>query len=284
VNLAASVVPATGCSLSGLPASVTIPPTSTSTLTITCSLTGNYNVTVAGTSGSTTHFASIAVSVVDFTNTASPTSMTLLAGFNGTSTITLGSINGYSATVTCTATVSPAGPTASLSPSSVAVPGTSTLTITTSAGTAAGTYTVTVSCTDGIVTHTSTVTVTVNPEPTFVHGKLSWTHHLSLSKNSGVQTFTSTSENTGPTLVYAQVVVIGSANGIPFQAMSPVFQLTSGTVTKTTFSAPVSSSLVGFKVQFTAMLLYSTSLDGSGNLVTPVNSTVTKSGAFAVVP
>src|SRR5712692_1180810 len=102
----------------------------------------------------------------DFTMASNPSSMTFLQGSSGTATITVTSINGFSGPVNLAATVSPAGPTPSLSPTSVMVPSatsaTSTLTVSTTSSTSSGTYTVTVKGTSGSTSHTTTITVVVN--------------------------------------------------------------------------------------------------------------------------
>src|SRR4029077_2750591 len=68
-------------------------------------------------------------------------------------------------TVSLSAGVSPAGPTASLSPASVAAGGGSTLTIGAGGAVAPGSYTVTVTGTEGSFTPRTTVALTVNATP-----------------------------------------------------------------------------------------------------------------------
>src|SRR6059058_3719238 len=57
----------------------------------------------------------------DFTLTTSPSSLTVIAGSSGTSTVTVTSFNNFTGTVDLQATVTPAGPSLSLDPSSVPV-------------------------------------------------------------------------------------------------------------------------------------------------------------------
>jgi len=123
------------------------------------------------------------------------------------------------------------------------------------------------------------ITVTVQP-PAFVHGKVSWTHHLSLAKSSGVQTFTAHVEDMATAPVYVQVVINGSYdNGKAFIAMSAVTLLDPGLVTDITFTAPINVDAIGFKIQFTASLVWGTTATSLPN-----PGANTKSGAFAVVP
>ncbi len=132
----------------------------TSTLTVSSALTGNYTVTVTGTSGPLSHTSStVSVKVVDFALSASPTALgPLYAGSTDTVTITVSGVNGFSGLVSLTASPS-AGLDAVINPSSITGSGTATLTV---SATTAGDYTVTVTGTSDSLTHqTTTITVTV---------------------------------------------------------------------------------------------------------------------------
>ena len=96
----------------------------------------------------------------DFSISASPSSLTLGQNVSGTSSISTALVSGTAGTVNLTASVSPAGPTLSLAPTSVTVGSGSTLTVSTGTSTP-GTYTVTVTGTEGSISHTATVTLTV---------------------------------------------------------------------------------------------------------------------------
>jgi hypothetical protein len=99
----------------------------------------------------------------DFGISASPPSQFITRGSSTTFTITVTGTNGFSGTVSLTATVAPLvkhGPTTSL-PSMVGPNSSSTLTVSTVHNTPTGTYTVTVTGTSGSLSHTVTVTVTV---------------------------------------------------------------------------------------------------------------------------
>ncbi len=132
------------CSVSGSLGSCSLSSTSVSapgsvTLTVTGSTAGPAgSVTVQGTSGLMTHTAAIALTVnpaPDFGIAANPTSLSLTAGTSGnvgTSTITVSALNGFSATVALTCSVSSTlpGTTCAVSPSSVTSSGTATVTVT----------------------------------------------------------------------------------------------------------------------------------------------------------
>ncbi len=158
VSLAPSVSPATGLSCTLAPTSVS---GGSGSSTLSCSgSAGSYTVTVTGTSGGLSHSASVAFTVSDFTVTASPTSLAIYAGATGTSTVTVGSVNGFGGTVSLASSVSPAtGLACSLSPTSVVGSGTSTLSC---AGSTAGSYVVTVTGSSGSLSRSATVTVSVS--------------------------------------------------------------------------------------------------------------------------
>jgi PKD repeat protein len=152
---------ASGLSLSFNPASVSLSAsgTNSSTLSISSSNVGSYTVTVNATSGSLSHMVSISVNVVDFTINASPTGENVNAGDNGTSTITVAPVNGFTGTVTLTSLVSPAGLTCTLSPTSIVLGASQNSTLSCSGP--AGEYNVTVTGTSGSISHSATDTYTI---------------------------------------------------------------------------------------------------------------------------
>jgi hypothetical protein len=105
-------------------------------------------------------------STPDYTVSASPNSLTITQGGNGTSTITVTSVNGFNSATTLSATGLPNGVTAAFSTNPVTPPAngiaTSTLTLTASATATAGSATVTVTGTSGALTHSATIALTVN--------------------------------------------------------------------------------------------------------------------------
>src|SRR5467141_1137093 len=100
----------------------------------------------------------------DFTVKANPSSLASPVGSRSNSTITLASVNNFTSNVTVSATSSPAGPSLTLSPTSITLSaqgtGTSTLSFT---STVTGNYTVTVRATNGTITHNTNVTASVFP-------------------------------------------------------------------------------------------------------------------------
>jgi uncharacterized membrane protein len=165
-------------SATGVPSGVTAafspnPATSTSTLTLTASstaTTGTATVTVTGTSSGLTHTTTVTLTVnaaatPNFSLSASPSSVTIVQGGSaGTSTITITPSNGFSGSVSLSATGVPNGVTAAFGTNPAT--SSSTLTLTASGTATTGTATVTVTGTSSGLTHTTTVTLTVNAAAT----------------------------------------------------------------------------------------------------------------------
>ena len=163
-------------SVSGAPAGVTtsLNPTSvtsggSATLTVAVdpsAVPGPYTLTVTGVEGSSTHNATVSLTVTapvvnDFSIGASPASLSLTQGASGTSAISTAVTSGSAGTVSLGVSGAPAGVTASLSPASVSAGGSSTLTVTVAASAAPGSYTLTVTGTEGSAAHFATVTLTI---------------------------------------------------------------------------------------------------------------------------
>ena len=143
-----------------------------STLTITTSTSappGSYAITITGNSGSISHSTNMDVTVTtagqpEFAVQANPTQITLRLGQTGSSTVTLTSVNGFSGSISLSATGAPSGPTLSLSSSTVALQsgGTVKSTLTIAVGNIAiGKYVITVTATSGQVSHSVTIVLTV---------------------------------------------------------------------------------------------------------------------------
>ncbi len=160
-------------SASGLPSGVTAafspnPTTTTSTLTLTANptaTTGTVTVTLTGTSGTlppktTTLSLTVNAQVApDYTLSASPSSVTVTQGSNGTSTITVSPQNGFTGSVNLSTSSLPSGVTASFSPNPTTT--TSTLTLAASPTATTGTVTVTITGNASGLTRTTTLTLRV---------------------------------------------------------------------------------------------------------------------------
>jgi len=102
-------------------------------------------------------------SAPNFTVSASPASVSVVQGSNGTSTITSAVSGGFDSSIALSATGQPTGVTVSFNPASTAAPGsgTSTMTMTVASSTATGVYPITVTGLGDSITQTTTVTLTV---------------------------------------------------------------------------------------------------------------------------
>jgi hypothetical protein len=185
IALSASGQPS-GVTVGFSPASITGAGTSNMTLTVASSTaTGTYSITVTGTSGATTETTSVSLTVTStptpaFTISASPTSVSVVQGNSGSSTITTAVSGGFNSAIALSATGQPAGVTVSFNPTSIAAPGagTSTISFVVASTTATGTYTITATGTGGGLTHSATVTLTVT-------GQSSGTFSISVNPTSG---------------------------------------------------------------------------------------------------
>ncbi len=156
-----------GATVSLNPGTVTAGGSSTLTVNAGTAAPGNYTITVTGTEGSTTHATSVTLTVTqppsDFSIAANPSSVSILQGASGSSSISTAVTSGSAQTVSLTVSGIPSGASASLNPTSVTAGGSSALTV--SAGTAApGVYTLLVTGVEGSMTHATSVTLTVTSQ------------------------------------------------------------------------------------------------------------------------
>jgi hypothetical protein len=168
VTLNASDLPS-GATATFNPTSVTGSGSSTMTVTTAgTTSTGTFTLTITGTSGTLRNTATIALTVTaapNYTLSASPTSLTMTQGGNGTSAIRITPQNGFSGSVSLSASGLPSGVTASFSPNPATT--TSTLTLAASSVATTGTVTVTITGTSGTLRHTTTIALTVTAAPNY---------------------------------------------------------------------------------------------------------------------
>jgi hypothetical protein len=105
-----------------------------------------------------------AATTPDYTLSASPSSLTVTQGSSGSSTITVNKLNGFTGSVTLSASGLPTGVTASFGTNPTT--GTSAVTFTASSTATTGTKSVTITGTSGTLTHTTSVSLTVNATAT----------------------------------------------------------------------------------------------------------------------
>src|SRR6204780_1661738 len=99
----------------------------------------------------------------NFSISASPSSVSVVQGSNGSSTITTAVVDGFDAAIALTASGQPTGVTVTFNPTSIAAPGSgsSAMSMAVASTTATGTYTITITGTGGGITQKTTVALTV---------------------------------------------------------------------------------------------------------------------------
>src|SRR5271166_1057117 len=168
VSLSASGMP-TGTTVNFSPSTIPLPGDGISTMTITVggsTPTGTYPITVTGTGGGIQQNTTVTLIVAagpNFTLSASPSSLTVQQGNQGTSTITATTSGGFNSSIALSYSGAPSGTTVSFNPNPIPAPGSgnSTMTITVGSGTPTGTYPITVTGNGGGIQHNATVTLTV---------------------------------------------------------------------------------------------------------------------------
>jgi galactose oxidase-like protein/PKD domain-containing protein len=163
-----------GFNVTGLPAGAsasfnptTVTGSGSTALTVSTSNStpaGTYTLTIRGTSGPVSHTTTVTLVVTvvgDFSIVATPSSQTVQNGNNGTYSVTIGSLAGFTSTVSLSVGALPKFVTASFSPASITGSGGSTLTLSTKKQTKPGSYTVAVTGTCGTLVHSYNVTLVV---------------------------------------------------------------------------------------------------------------------------
>ena len=199
----------------------------------------------------------------DFTVAAAPSSLTITQGSNGTSTITVSSLNGFNSATTLSASGLPSGVTAAFSTNPVTPPANgsvnSTLTLTASSSATTGTATVTITGTSGSTTHTTTIALTVNAVATanFTIGASPSSVTVTQGGN-GTSTVTITSQNSfssattlsatglpsGVTAAFSTNPVTPPANGSATSTLTLTASATATTGTATVTVTGTSGSLI----------------------------------------
>ena len=145
----------------------------TSTLTITTVATtplGSCAIAIVGASGALSHPANVTLTVNsvpsgDFSLSASPGSQTVNAGDSASYTISSTALNGFTGTVSLTASGPGGDVFVDLFPASISGNGAATLSVSTDSNTSAGTYFISITGTSGSLSHSTSVRLTVNTPP-----------------------------------------------------------------------------------------------------------------------
>jgi subtilase family serine protease len=238
-------------SASGLPSGVSAafganPATAISVLTLSASgtaATGTFDVTITGTSGTLSSKATITLTVNlagNYTLSASPSSVSVAQGANGTSTVTVNPLNGFSGNVSLSASGLPNGITAAFNPGSTTT--TSTLTLSASNTAALGTFTITVTGVSGALSRSTSVSLTVLPPPNF--GLSASPNSLSLGRRGTATSIITITPQNG----FAGSVSL-SASGLPRGVTASFSPASTASVTTLTLSAKSNASIGTFSVQ-----------------------------------
>jgi len=126
---------------------------------------GSHRLTVVGSGGGITHLFNITLIVVDFSISASPTTLKIPQGESKTTTVSALSINNFNSAVALSVSNWPSGVTPSFNPTAVIPPAgqsaTSILTVAVAKNAPLGTYGLTITGTSGSLVRTFVITVTV---------------------------------------------------------------------------------------------------------------------------
>src|SRR3989442_1012270 len=262
ITLAASVSE-TGLACSLSPTSVSLGVSANSTLTCNGSNSGGYIVTVVARNATGwQHSATANFRVQDFTIN-DPSTLSLIAGQQGTSIVSLGSLYGFVGTASISASVSPgsSGLSVSISPSSVSLvangTGTTTLTVQTSASTPRFLYTVLLNSTSRAINHRVSLALNVTADFTMTASITS----LSFTAGSS-GSFTTNLSSLGLNGTVVQSVTISPATSTVSVSFNPVnVTLTPGGTGSSTVTVLTTSS--------TPAGSYSLSLTGTTYLPSP---------------
>ena len=202
VALSASGLPS-GATATFNPSTLAAPGSGSSSMLVTVASntpTGAYPITITGNGGGLQQTTSVTLNVTasagTFTISASPTSLTIAQGTQGTSTITTAISGNFNSSIALSASGLPSGAAATFNPISIPAPGngSSTMTITVSSNTPTGTYPITVKGSGGGVQQSATVTMTVVALPSFTISA-SPTTLIVVQGNQGTSTITTTATN-----------------------------------------------------------------------------------------
>jgi hypothetical protein len=206
--------------------SVTLNPTSVTltsggsvnlTVSVASGATGLFTITVTGTSAPLRQTVTVILIVNGFSLSDNPATMSVPAGSSGSSTILVSSVNGFGGIIRLSAIVSPSGPTATLSPTSLTLSAggiiTAKLSLNVPSSAAGGVYLVTLiganaseSASASISLIVTPFSVSINNNTTFTGVTVTTTGTLSIDSPSilptlsGTVSVTAKNATTGKTL------------------------------------------------------------------------------------
>jgi len=184
----------------------------------------------------------------DFTFAASPNSQTVNAGQATTYSVQVTPVQGYTATVSLSATGLPQGGTAGFNPAAISG-GSSTLTVSTSASTPPGAYTITITGNGGGLQHSTQANLIVMSNTGTAAGRVTRTADgagISGARVASSSASTVADANGNFTLAnlpVGGVLLTASANG--FTSLGKTVIIASGQTTSVNFALPANGSING---------------------------------------
>ncbi len=156
-----------------------------------------------------------------FTISASPSSVSVVQGNSGSSTISTAVSGGFSSSVALTSSGAPSGVTVGFSPSSITGAGSSTATFTVASSTPTGTYPITITGTSGSITQTTTVSLTVTSSVTAGFTVSASPSSITVARNaSGTSTITTAVTGTLGSAITLSASGQGSGQTVTFSPSS----------------------------------------------------------------
>jgi len=170
VALSATGLPA-GATASFAPSTVVGSGTSALTVTLAASTPpGNYTLNIVAGSGTLSHSATVALTVIaataaDFSISATPPSAVISPGQNASYSISIAALNGFTANVAFSVAGLPQDATAAFSPAQIAASGSAMMTVNAGANTPPGDYALTITGTSASLVHSASVKLSVSATP-----------------------------------------------------------------------------------------------------------------------
>jgi len=275
----------TGVTVSFSPPYIAAPGAGSSTATLSAAATtapGIYPITITGSTSTSgggvtrTTTVTLTVSAVSsFVLGATPSTVLVLQGNVGSSTVITAVSGGFNSAVALSASGQPTGATVSFSPASIAAPGAgaSAATFAVSTATAAGTYPITITGTGGTITRTTTVTLLVYAVPTFTLAA-SPAAIAVMKGSAGTATISAAASGfTGTISVWAT----GQPSGVSVSFSPTNIQAPTGTVTAT-FTVATTTAAATYPITIHG----NTGSTGGGTRTTTVTLTVLPAPSFTL--
>jgi KaiC/GvpD/RAD55 family RecA-like ATPase len=255
-------------------------------LVCTGNAVGSYTVIVTGTYQTLSHSIVITVNVQDFTVSLSPSTIITPVNVRATATASVTAINGFTGTVSLTASSSPAGPSCNLSPAAVVLPPSPSSTTLACTGFTVGNYTVAVTGTSGSLSHTTNLNlrisdfaITTNPASVTAVSGSTGASTVNLASQNGFSSTVSLSISTTPTGLACSLtqptITLTTTGSSTLNCNDSVGTYTvtiTATGSSVTHSATVTYTIQDFAISGSTSITVNSGIQGSASLsLAPVN-------------